>query len=195
MSLVPSFLTPKVMQVLAILTLGGFTLGSGVMGTTRLAESLQTPLPPAHQLTQANLPTPTDSNLAPTSPLRPTQTPLPKLKPTNPKIILPPSTTLTTLSTSVTFNNNSRCLITLFGQQYDVTSLRSTHSGGDVFACGTDMSAVYQGQHGTSLARMAPYLVTSFALPQPNGAGGLPTPPPVFQNTNHDEDSTNDQDD
>jgi hypothetical protein len=55
--------------------------------------------------------------------------------------------------------NNPTCIITIDGNKYDVEPLRSTHPGGDVFVCGTDMSDVYHGQHGSSLRRMQPYLV------------------------------------
>lgn len=52
------------------------------------------------------------------------------------------------------------CIITLFGQQYDTTNLRKTHSGGDVFKCGTDMTSVYQNKHGSNVSMMQPYLIT-----------------------------------
>jgi hypothetical protein len=57
--------------------------------------------------------------------------------------------------------NANACIIMLFGKQYDVAPLRSTHPGGDVFTCNTDMSMVYQKQHGTDVSRMQPYLITS----------------------------------
>lgn len=53
------------------------------------------------------------------------------------------------------------CIITLFGLQYDVTSLQTSHTGGNIFTCGTDMTAIYQPQHGTDVTRMIPYLITS----------------------------------
>lgn len=53
----------------------------------------------------------------------------------------------------------SNCVITLFGQKFDVSSLQSSHSGGNVFVCGTDQTTLYQGQHGTNLSRMAPYAI------------------------------------
>lgn len=62
--------------------------------------------------------------------------------------------------TSIPTSNSSSCIVTVFGKQYDVTTLRSTHSGGDVFTCGTDMTAIYQGRHGTGVNLIAPYLVT-----------------------------------
>jgi hypothetical protein len=43
---------------------------------------------------------------------------------------------------------------------YDVTAFRSMHSGGNVFTCGADMSAVFWGRHGQStLNQMARYKV------------------------------------
>lgn len=51
------------------------------------------------------------------------------------------------------------CLITIDGQRYDVQPLRGTHSGGDVFKCNTDMSAIFHGQHGDNLRMIQRYLV------------------------------------
>lgn len=68
--------------------------------------------------------------------------------------------------TAKTGNNTSQCLITLFGSLYDITSLRKSHPGGDVFVCGTDQSSTYQKTHGTNMSRMQPYLVT-------NSTGGI----------------------
>jgi len=53
----------------------------------------------------------------------------------------------------------SSCVITVFGQQYDISSLQSDHSGGNVFTCNTDMTAVYQGQHGSNVSRIASFLI------------------------------------
>ena len=58
-------------------------------------------------------------------------------------------------------NTASGCIVTLFGKQYDVTSLQNSHSGGNVFVCGTDQTALYQSQHGSNVSRMQQYLVTS----------------------------------
>lgn len=63
--------------------------------------------------------------------------------------------------TSIPTTNLNSCIVTVFGKQYDVTMLRSTHSGGDVFICGTDMTAIYQGRHGTRVNLIAPYFVTT----------------------------------
>jgi hypothetical protein len=45
----------------------------------------------------------------------------------------------------------SGCIITLDGSSYNVTSLQRTHSGGDVFNCGSDMSATFWGKHGQGI--------------------------------------------
>ncbi|MFZ2978487.1 MAG: Ig-like domain-containing protein, partial [Candidatus Magasanikiibacteriota bacterium] len=55
----------------------------------------------------------------------------------------------------------SSCVVTVSGQSYDVSSLKSDHSGGDIFVCGTDMTAVYQAVHGTSVSRIASFLIPS----------------------------------
>lgn len=55
--------------------------------------------------------------------------------------------------------SSDRCIVTVFGNKYDVTELRGTHPGGDIYQCGTDMSGMYGGQHGTNVERLEPYLV------------------------------------
>lgn len=55
--------------------------------------------------------------------------------------------------------NSSKCVVTVNGKQYDITTLRQTHSGGDVFTCGTDMTNIFQGQHGTNYNLIARYLI------------------------------------
>lgn len=87
--------------------------------------------------------------------------------------VTPPSVSITvptngmTVSGTVSISANatdlaipaSDCLVTISGVQYDVTSLQSPHPGGNIFVCGTDMTTVYIGQHGTSTTRMAPYTI------------------------------------
>jgi len=77
-------------------------------------------------------------------------------------------------------NSSSSCIVTIFGSQYNVTSLKSTHSGGDVFNCGTDMSSQYETQHGTNLNRMKSYLITSG--PRVNNSPQTPNPPVTQSN-------------
>lgn len=72
----------------------------------------------------------------------------------------PPTPDTTTPDTSIPDNTtpDTRCIILIDGRKYDVTSFRSKHSGGDIFQCGTDMSAVFHGRHAQSyLEMMAQY--------------------------------------
>ena len=55
----------------------------------------------------------------------------------------------------------SSCVIRIFGQYYDVSVLGSTHSGGNVFVCGTNQDALYSSIHGTNVNRIVPYLLPS----------------------------------
>jgi hypothetical protein len=79
---------------------------------------------------------------------------------------------------------NTGCIITLFGQQYNVTSLQQSHSGGNIFTCGTDMSARYQGEHGSSVSRMQKYLVSSIGT----GATGTTGTSSVISTSRDDHD-------
>lgn len=77
------------------------------------------------------------------------------------------------------------CIVTIFGQQYDVAPLGVTHpgpkgttlidlGGSTFFQCGTDMTATYQSQHGTDVSRMAPYI---YVAPTPTAVPtATPTP-------------------
>ena len=55
---------------------------------------------------------------------------------------------------------DNRCIVTIDGGRYDVSQFRNLHSGGDIFQCGTDMSAIFHGQHDSSyLSRMSQYKI------------------------------------
>jgi hypothetical protein len=54
---------------------------------------------------------------------------------------------------------DTRCIIIVSGARYNVTQLRNTHSGGNIFKCGADMTAVYKGQHGSSTSLIARYRI------------------------------------
>lgn len=56
-------------------------------------------------------------------------------------------------------SNDDKCIITVFGKQYDVTSLRKSHPGGDIYNCGADMSENYRKQHGTNTSRISQYQI------------------------------------
>jgi len=92
----------------------------------------------------------------------------PTTRPTNTPTTIPTSIPTAVITPKVTASGG--CIVTLFGQKYDVASLRRSHSGGDIFKCDTDMSSVYQGQHGNNLNQMQRYLIGSngtVANPQP----------------------------
>lgn len=84
---------------------------------------------------------------------------------------LVPTLAPTTASINSAQNNNS-CIISLFGKQYDVFPLQSTHSGGNIFKCNTDMTTTYQGKHGTDVSRMQKYLLASTGGTTNNSGGG-----------------------
>lgn len=55
---------------------------------------------------------------------------------------------------------DNRCIIVVDSIQYDVTSFRNLHSGGDIFQCGTDMSSIFHGQHDNSfIGKMSQYKI------------------------------------
>ena len=94
--------------------------------------------------------------------------------------------------------SSNKCIITLFGKQYDVTTLRSTHSGGDVFACNTDMTAQYQARHGTGMSRMQQYLVTvssGTVASGTTGANGANSTPSQIKPREEDRDKEREDDD
>jgi hypothetical protein len=52
-----------------------------------------------------------------------------------------------------------QCIVTIDNHQYDVANLRTSHTGGDIFKCGTDMSAAFHKQHDDNLPMIQRYLV------------------------------------
>lgn len=63
-----------------------------------------------------------------------------------------------TSSQPVTADN--RCIIAIDGVKYDVSVFRKDHSGGDIFTCNTDMSAVFHSEHPNSfLQKMTRYKI------------------------------------
>jgi hypothetical protein len=87
----------------------------------------------------------------------------------------------TMISSIPNANAAGTCIVTIFGKQYDVAPLQTSHSGGNVFTCGTDMSSVYQGMHGTNISKIASFIVTTpTPTPTPNPT---PSPTPVVTPT------------
>jgi cytochrome b involved in lipid metabolism len=73
-------------------------------------------------------------------------------------VMVAPTTTVTSSPSKTT--NPSLCIITINGQRYDVTQYQYQHSGGNIFTCGTDMTAIFNGKHSQRyLNMMQQYLV------------------------------------
>lgn len=67
-----------------------------------------------------------------------------------------------TNQTSITPSiRDTRCIVTINDQRYDVTALRNTHSGGNIFVCNTDMTATFFTQHNQNFlnTRMQNYKI------------------------------------
>lgn len=70
------------------------------------------------------------------------------------------STKKSNTSKSNTSTDPNSCIILLAGKKYNVEALRQSHSGGDIFDCGTDMTSKFNSEHGTDYARLSQYLVS-----------------------------------
>ncbi len=62
-------------------------------------------------------------------------------------------------SSSTSSTTAGSCIITVNGSSYDVTRLEKTHSGGNVFKCGTDNTSIFARQHGTNYKLIAKYKI------------------------------------
>ncbi len=56
---------------------------------------------------------------------------------------------------------SEKCIVTIRGEKYDVTTFRSKHPGGNIFKCGEDMTSAFNKQHGDKqLQQIQIYKVT-----------------------------------
>ncbi len=95
----------------------------------------------------------------PTTILTPTLSPTNTITPTK-RITSPTVVTPTVLATPTPDPLAGRCIVTVSGSRYDVTDFRISHSGGDIFQCGTDMTGIFSDRHPSSyLNRMAQYKI------------------------------------
>jgi len=83
--------------------------------------------------------------------VQPTTTPLASIKGPNP----PKPTPIK----SPTPKPKPSCIVTIAGKRYNVLSLRRTHSGGNIFVCGTDMTRTFNQQHGSDYSLIAKYRI------------------------------------
>lgn len=71
---------------------------------------------------------------------------------TPPTPILTPTTAPTPTPTPLpTPTPISGCIVRIDGVSYNVEQLRMTHSGGDIFECGSDMSAIFWREHNNKI--------------------------------------------
>ena len=98
--------------------------------------------------------------------ISPTTTPVKKVvkKTITPKTVAPANQTVTSTTTAdapvAAPTTDNRCIIVVDGARYDISSFRNLHSGGNIFQCGSDMSAVFHQQHDNSyLGRMSQYKI------------------------------------
>lgn len=159
MDKIVSYITKNLVSVIGISILTGTTLTTSALGVMKVAnnfEKTKVEVPEVKEMeptiAPTTIPTPGTSTSGGTN----TIIPHPKASSLLPTLGLPVPTTPPQSQASA---SNAQCVITLFGKQYDVSRLRNTHSGGNIFTCGTDMTAVYQGRHGSDLSRMQQYLI------------------------------------
>lgn len=72
-------------------------------------------------------------------------------KPT-PMVVKPPTANPTVAPTPAT--KPVGCVIQIDDVKYEISALQRTHSGGNVFTCGTDMSAIFWGRHNQKILQM-----------------------------------------
>lgn len=77
-------------------------------------------------------------------------TPTSQKAPTSEKKAQPTPTVVEKTDTPIP-TPDTRCIISVDGTSYNITEFRQEHSGGDIFTCGTDMSATFHGQHDTQI--------------------------------------------
>lgn len=83
--------------------------------------------------------------------------PTPSVLPTSTPSSTPEVTSKPSPSVSVNVTKSSMapkpvgCVITIDGVSYEITKLRTTHTGGDVFKCGEDMSVLFWKKHNQEI--------------------------------------------
>ncbi len=82
-----------------------------------------------------------------------------------PSVSTKPSTTPSVAKPTATPKATARptakpCIVTVNGSRYDVTSLRKSHSGGNIFVCGTNMTSTFQSMHGNDYNIIRKYKIS-----------------------------------
>jgi len=92
---------------------------------------------------------PSPTNSAVTQTVIPNTTAKPTSAPTK-KVVRKPAPTPKPVAT---------CIVTIDGARYNVQALKRTHSGGNIFTCGRDMTASFKSQHGMNYSLIARYRI------------------------------------
>lgn len=164
-----SYITKNLISVLGIAILTGTTLTTSALGVMKVAnnfDKVKLEVPEVREA-ESNVPftlSPTPKNSGTSQQgtntiSHPKGTTAVKASVTGGNVVIP--TSVPSSNSTLSQTSTVGCTITLFGKQYDVTNLRNTHSGGNIFNCGTDMTGTYQARHGTDLSRMQQYLISS----------------------------------
>jgi hypothetical protein len=132
----------KTLKVLSAIGLANLAVVAGLVFVlnSRAAPTVSPGLPPpANAVDAPAVPVGGSGTGTPAiTPVPPPTSPLPE----PPSIVPVPSPVTQPQPTPVT-----QCIVTIQGKRYDVAPLRSTHPGGDIFICGTDMTDVFFSQH------------------------------------------------
>jgi cytochrome b involved in lipid metabolism len=69
--------------------------------------------------------------------------------------------TIAPTATSKPATPKPACVVMVSGKKYDVSQLRNTHSGGNVFVCNTDMTNTFFSKHNQQMLNttMVKYLI------------------------------------
>lgn len=203
MEKIVSYLTQNAASALGVAILTGLTVSSSAVGASKIVESVRVKEPKAAIVKNHVVSLPSQaSDRAKTVILTKFGSPTPgEITKKSARVIVSPKLTvktaispilkatgasIATTTTTTPTQNANQCVVTLFGLKYDVAPLRNSHSGGDIFTCGTDMTAIYQSQHGTNVSRMAKYLIT-VTNPNPS-VSPLPSTTPSQVNHDYDDD-------
>ncbi len=135
--------------------------GTAFDTSTMLAKSpvpatTSTPKPPV--TTSTPTATPVNSTATPQPTTAATSTPTPTTASTPTPTSTPAPTPTPTPTPTATPNNT--CTVVVNGQQYNIKSLLTTHSGGSsMLTCGTDLTSVFQGRHKTNYSLISRYKI------------------------------------
>ena len=110
-------------------------------------------------------------------------------------------------TTAKSVEASTPCIVTIFGIHYDVSPLGTMHSGpqgttvdagaAGFFQCETDMTTIYQNQHGTNVSRLSPFIYTPPTTTPTPSVSPSPilsvSPVPTISQTPHHEELDDDE--